>query len=128
MSVKVKCPHCKTIKTIDKTDKNIQVRCSKREGGCGERFYTENNVYLEPKIKTDKTRFKTNMTKKEVVNLDITKFNGSIESLIIAMNYAINTIKNKKSVVNKDVNSTWYQHYMSWTKWRKTFQMGLINR
>ena len=58
--MKVRCPHCETIKTIDKTDKNIQVRCSKREGGCGERYYIKDNIVLEKSmvetiIETNKT-------------------------------------------------------------------------
>ena len=60
--MQVKCPHCLTIKTIDKTDENKQIRCSKREGGCGERFYTKENVYIEPKKKTIETKPKTNKT------------------------------------------------------------------
>ena len=52
-------------------------------------------------------------------------FNGSLESLLIMSNYAINTIKNKKQVKEKDLNSTWYQHYLSWSKWRATFQIAL---
>ena len=55
--MKVKCPNCKTIKTIDKTEKNIQVRCSKRERGCGERFYIKDNIVLEEK--TNETKDKT---------------------------------------------------------------------
>ena len=51
--MKVKCPICETIKTIDKTDKNIQVRCGKRDGGCGDRFYIKDNIVLEkPMVKT----------------------------------------------------------------------------
>lgn len=58
--MKVLCPHCETIKTIDKTIENKQVRCGKREGGCGERFYIKENIVLEKEtiginIETNKT-------------------------------------------------------------------------
>ena len=126
-----RCPNCLKIKTINKTDKNVQVRCTKRDGGCGAKYYTQKNIVLEKKtiIKTNKTEIRTfDGTKKTLFNLDLEKFNGSLESLIIAMNYAINTIKNKREVVAKDINSTRYQHFLSWTKWRKTFQMELTNQ
>ena len=54
--------------------------------------------------------------------LPILKTNGSVQSLIIALNYAINTIKNKDSVKDKDIDSTWYQHFKSWTGWRSYLQ------
>jgi len=38
------------------------------------------------------------------------------ESLIIALNYAINSIKNKKDVKEKRINSTRYIHFQRWTK------------
>lgn len=44
--MQVNCPECLQIKTIDKTDKNIQVRCSLREGGCGARYYIKTNTVL----------------------------------------------------------------------------------
>lgn len=50
------------------------------------------------------------------------EYNGMVKSLIIALNYAINTIKNKKPVVDKDVNSTWYQYFSEWSRIRKYFQ------
>jgi len=114
--MKVKCPHCLTIKTIDKTNKNKQVRCSKREGGCGEKFYTLKNIVLEKPIV--KTVIKTN----ETIKIPTIKMNGTVKTLIIALNYAINTIKNKKPVKDKDVNSTWYQYYTEWSRIRRYFQ------
>ena len=50
------------------------------------------------------------------------EYNGMVKSLIIALNYAINTIKNKKPVVDKDVNSTWYIYWRDWTRIRTYFQ------
>ena len=122
----VRCPICGTKRTIIGTE--VRVRCVNTE--CKVRFYTKKNIVPKEGKKEDKKQqIRTiNGTIKKVFNFDIEKFNGSLESLIIAMNYAINTIKNKKAVVNKDINSTWYQHYLSWTKWRKTFQMGLTNQ
>jgi len=117
--MKVRCPHCKTIKTIDKTDKNIQVRCGKRGGGCGERFYVKENIVLEKE--ENKTMIKTNKT----IKPRFLNHNGSLESLIICVTYGINTIKNKKQVKERDLNSTWYQHFQSWSKWRETLQMAL---
>ena len=50
------------------------------------------------------------------------KMNGMVGSLVIALNYAINTIKNKKEVLEEKIDSTWYQHYKSWTRMREYFQ------
>ena len=38
---------------------------------------------------------------------------------IIAMNYAINTIKNKKEVKEKKESSTWYKYFKDWTEDRE---------
>lgn len=51
--------------------------------------------------------------------------NGDLKSLIIALNYAINTIKNKKEVREKKIDSTWYFYWKEWTRIRKSFQMEL---
>jgi len=50
------------------------------------------------------------------------RLNGSLASLIVMCNYAINTIKNKEEVKKEKVGSTWFTHYQSWTKWRQYFQ------
>ena len=56
------------------------------------------------------------------------EYNGMVKSLIIALNYAINTIKNKKPVVDKDVNSTWYIYWRDWTRIRTYFQELELNK
>lgn len=38
------------------------------------------------------------------------------KDLIFALNYAINSIKNKKDVVEKKETSTRYEHFKRWTK------------
>jgi len=53
--------------------------------------------------------------------LPTVKMNGMVQSLIIALNYAINTIKNKEEVMAKKEDSTWYAHYKSWTRIREYF-------
>lgn len=71
--MKVQCPECKTIKTIDKTNSNIQVRCSKRAGGCGLKYYTLANI-VDPDetIKTNKTeKVKGKTNKIDDVNYNI---------------------------------------------------------
>ena len=50
------------------------------------------------------------------------RLNGSLASLIVMCNYAINTIKNKEEVIAKKEDSTWYAHYKSWTSIREYFQ------
>lgn len=87
--MKVKCPHCKTIKTIDKTNKNVQVRCSKREGGCGERFYIKDNIVLEKK--TIETKGKTIITPKIIRDLGV-DFNRAV--IIEGLNDTIRIYKN----------------------------------
>lgn len=50
MVVVVKCPDCGTKRMIDGTIEdhvNIRIRCSKKAGGCGERFYTKQNIVTE---------------------------------------------------------------------------------
>jgi len=42
----VQCPKCLNKKTINKTNNNIQVRCSVRDSGCGEKYYTKFNTVL----------------------------------------------------------------------------------
>ena len=42
----VKCPYCLKVKTINETDKNKQVRCSLRDGGCGKKYYIRKNTVL----------------------------------------------------------------------------------
>lgn len=114
--MKVRCPYCKTIKTIDKTDKNIQVRCSKREGGCGERFYVKENIVLEKE--TFDKKDETNKT----IKIPKIEFNGMVGDLIIALSWAINTIKNKPEVKKKVKFSTYFQYYTRWSRYRNYFQ------
>ena len=43
----VKCPKCGTKKALEgtiETHINNRIRCSKKAGGCGERFYTKANI------------------------------------------------------------------------------------
>ncbi len=81
----------------------------------------------EKSSQEDLTEKKTIQDKKDVVprpkKVDINKI-----SLITALNYAINTIKNKKGVKNRDITSTYYQYYLEWNKLREYFmkQQGLI--
>ena len=117
------CPHCqgKNFYSGSKTT-NVVVICK----GCKKQVKASS--HKKPEKKEEKPRDTTDKLPKTIDKLPIDVSNGSLESLVIAMNYAINTIKFKKPVIDKDVNSTWYQHFLSWTKWRKTFQMGLLNR
>ena len=64
----------------------------------------------------------TDKLPKTTTKLQPIEYNGMVQSLIIALTYAINTVKNKKQVKAKDEDSTWYQHYRSWTRIRKYFQ------
>ena len=45
----VQCPNCLNKKTINKTNKNVQVRCSTRTSGCGNKYYTNKNIVLKSK-------------------------------------------------------------------------------
>jgi len=55
--IDVCCPHCGATRTIvpkDRTNENIRVRCSKREGGCGKLFWSKNNtVIIVPQTRTE---------------------------------------------------------------------------
>ena len=50
------CPNCGATRTIvpkDGTNKNIRVRCSIRNGGCGKLFWSKNNmVIVVPQTRT----------------------------------------------------------------------------
>lgn len=45
--------------------------------------------------------------------------------LIYALNYAINSIKNKKDVVNKITTSTRYTHFLRWSTIRQKIETKL---
>lgn len=116
--MKVKCPHCKTIKTINKTDKNKQVRCSKREGGCGERFYVKENIVLEKK-----TIEKKDETNKTIKNPTINHKGSSpvrfesidtLETILECMDRGISTIRNKPEVKAK--KGAYYWNFVKWTR------------
>ena len=55
--MQVNCPNCLQIKTINKTNKNIQVRCSLRDGGCGAKYYIKTNTITSIKIKKIKQKY-----------------------------------------------------------------------
>ena len=61
----VNCPDCLKIKTIDKTNKNIQVRCSKRDGGCGSRYYIKTNTITDLKRMNMKLKYFAKKKRKE---------------------------------------------------------------
>jgi len=98
----VKCPHCLTIKTIDKTDKNIQVRCATTEGGCGKKFYIKNNIVLPKQDIQDnnKTPQKTTIIHRpSKVSIPIDNVNWVLILKILDRGYS--TIKNKPEVKAK---------------------------
>lgn len=66
---------------------------------------------------------KTQTTPRKKRGLYIAK--DEAKDLIIALNYAINAIKNKKDVVEKRENSTRYEHFRRWTKIRSAFRKKL---
>ena len=107
------CPICEyeNLYSGSKTT-NVVVTCH----GC--KTVIKASSHKRPEKKEKKPDKLPRTTKK----LPILKMNGSVQSLIIALNYAINTIKLKKQVIDKDVNSTWYQHFQSWTGWRSYLQ------
>lgn len=111
--MKVKCPKCGTEREVKGTEN--RVRCPSKKG-CGERYYVFPNIVLQEDIKEDKKEIVGTIKPKPL------EFNGTVKTLIIALNYAINTIKNKKQVKEKDVNSTWFQYYKEWSRIRKYFQ------
>ena len=43
-------------------------------------------------------------------------------TMLTMSNYAINTIHRKKQVIDKDVNSTWYQYFETWSEIRSFIQ------
>lgn len=108
--MKVKCPKCGTEKEIIGTEE--RVRCINKDD-CGKRYYIKGNIVPEKKDSEGQKR-----TPKP----QRLEYNGMVRSLIIALNYAINTIKNKKSVKECDINSTWYIYWREWTRIRKYFQ------
>lgn len=50
------------------------------------------------------------------------EFNGMVGDLIIALSWAINTIKNKPEVKRKVKYSTYFQYHTRWSRYRDYFQ------
>jgi len=98
----------------DKTT-NVVVTCL----GC--KSVIKASSHKKPEIKLEVTRPTTNYLPRTTNKLRTVKINGMVQSLIIALNYAINTIKNKEEVIAKKEDSTWYAHYKSWTRIREYF-------
>ena len=114
----VKCPHCLTIKTIDKTDKNIQVRCATTEGGCGKKFYIKNNIVLPKQDIQDnnKTPQKTTILHRpSKVSIPIDNVNWLI--VLEVMDRGISTIRNKPDIKKKKGS-----YYYDKLKWDAEFQ------
>ena len=119
MSVEVRCPNCGTGRTIKGTEE--RVRCANKET-CGCRFYVEKNIVPSNKEKGDNIGTpesrKTTPVLPDSVSITIPKL-----TFLAMSNYAINTIRNKKQVVDKDVNSTWYQYFEAWCEIRTAVQL-----
>ena len=133
----VQCPDCENTQPFNGTLKpRAHTRCS----ACKKDFYVMNN--LMPTDHNDNADKQINLfetdnysdsegniyigdademptLEKDLISM---KQYGTITSLIIALNYAINTIKNKEEVIAKKEDSTWYAHYKSWTRIREYFQ------
>ena len=118
--MEVKCPECLTIKTIDKTNDNIQVRCSKKEGGCGHKFYIKKNIVLK-KQDNNKTVYETrarNPPSRISVEIDY-------NAVLKCMERGISTIENKPQIKAK--KGSYYWDYLKWTEQfniLKTLRMG----
>ena len=132
----VQCPDCGSIQPFNGTMKTrAHTRCS----ACKKDFYVVSN--LVPTDYNDNADKQINLfetdnysdsegniyigdademptLEKDLISM---KQYGTITSLIIALNYAINTIKNKEEVIAKKEDSTWYAHYKSWTSIREYF-------
>ena len=131
----VQCPDCGNTQPFNGTLKpRAHTRCS----DCKKDFYVMSNLMpTDYHDNADKQLdlFETdNSTDREgnvyIGDADVMptftnsmKQYGTITSLIIALNYAINTIKNKSEVLARKEDSTWYAHYKSWTRLREYFQM-----
>lgn len=114
-----KCPVCsgENFYSGSKTT-NVVVKCKK----CNKGSVKASSHKIIKKKENNPPQKTTSKLPRTTNKLPVIKMNGSVKSLIIALNYAINTIKLKKQVVEKDVDSTWYQHYKSWTSWRSYLQ------
>ena len=95
---------------------NVVVQCK----GCKSKVKASSHKI--PEKKEIKPRLTTENQPETTRKLPALKFNGMVQSLIIALNYAINTIKNKEEVIEQKQDSTWYAHYKSWVSIRKYFQ------
>ena len=65
----VKCPNCGTKKLFDGTIEdhiNTRVRCSKKAGGCGERYYSKKNIIKD--VGQNGTKLNFNIIPEKVVN------------------------------------------------------------
>ena len=133
----VQCPDCGNTQPFNGTLKpRAHTRCS----DCKKDFYVMSNLMptdyndnadkqlglFETDNSTDSEGnvYIGDADKMPTLEKDITSMKqyGTITSLIIALNYAINTIKNKSEVLARKEDSTWYAHYKSWTRLREYFQ------
>ena len=110
------CPGCthENFYSGSKTT-NVVVTCL----GC--KSVIKASSHRKPEKKIIVPRDTTESQPKTTNKLPTVKMNGMVQSLIIALNYAINTIKNKEEVIAKKEDSTWYAHYKSWTRIREYF-------
>ena len=111
------CPNCthENFYSGSKTT-NVVVQCK----GCKTKVKASSHKKPEIKVNIPERNYQTQP--KTTNKLPTVKMNGMVQSLIIALNYAINTIKNKEEVIAKKEDSTWYAHYKSWTSIREYFQ------
>jgi len=65
---------------------------------------------------------KTKQQYKKQVSKSIRISESDCNDLIIALNYAINSIKNKDDVKKCVINSTRYEFFLRWTKIREKFK------
>ena len=111
------CPGCthENFYSGSKTT-NVVVQCK----SCKAKVKASSHKKPEIKVSIPERNYQTQpKTTNKLPNI---KLNGSLASLIVMCNYAINTIKNKDEVKDKKVGSTWYTFHQSWTKWREYFQ------
>lgn len=58
----LECPNCPNVFEWNGTDMNARIRCPKRSGGCGERFYIKNHIVMNGTLNGTKEKKKPKIT------------------------------------------------------------------
>ena len=146
--IEITCKHCKESQIYTMRSKKIPNRPKTQCSSCEKWIYIDRSLLTkddqnkndqrpndqkhinqttksvekpnEPKIKQSSSLTKNDqMTNDEKLYIYLRAISGD---LVIALNYAINTIKNKPEVKEKRLGATRYDYFKNWNQYREFFK------